>query len=141
MRRRPQRLQVSTFPFLAVLLCAMGSLILLLLVIDRRGKIVARHKAMQAAQEAMADKVRRAKHDDEEWQRQRQAVHERLRRDHDALKLEVESAQAEALGAQRKGHEGLAMLQMYERKLETARALLEQERVALAQIPSPAPVA
>ena len=36
MRRRRHKLEVSTFPFLAVLLCAMGSLILLLLVIDRR---------------------------------------------------------------------------------------------------------
>ena len=34
MKRRRHALQVSTFPFLAVLLCAMGSLILLLLVID-----------------------------------------------------------------------------------------------------------
>ena len=32
MRRRPRKLQVDTFPFLAVLLCAMGSLILVLLV-------------------------------------------------------------------------------------------------------------
>ena len=32
MRQRRQRLQVSTFPFLAVLLCAMGSLILLMLL-------------------------------------------------------------------------------------------------------------
>ena len=39
MRRRRQTLQVSTFPFLAVLLCAMGSLILLLLVIDRRAHL------------------------------------------------------------------------------------------------------
>ena len=48
MRRRRQALQVSTFPFLAVLLCAMGSLILLLLVMDRRAKAVALAKAQQA---------------------------------------------------------------------------------------------
>ncbi|HEV3202991.1 MAG TPA: hypothetical protein VGY77_01350, partial [Gemmataceae bacterium] len=48
MRQRRHVLQVSTFPFLAVLLCAMGSLILLLLVIDRRAKVVARAKALQA---------------------------------------------------------------------------------------------
>src|SRR5438067_4388286 len=45
MRRRRRHLEVSTFPFLAVLLCTMGSLILLLLVLDRRAKIVALHKA------------------------------------------------------------------------------------------------
>ena len=49
MRRRRQVLQVSTFPFLAVLLCAMGSLILLLLVLDRRAKVVAVSKAQAAA--------------------------------------------------------------------------------------------
>jgi hypothetical protein len=47
MRRRRQLLQVTTFPFLAVLLCAMGSLLLLLLVIDRRAKVVARAKALE----------------------------------------------------------------------------------------------
>lgn len=52
MRRPRQKLQVSTFPFLAVLLCAMGSLILFLLVMDRRAKIVARNKALQARQES-----------------------------------------------------------------------------------------
>src|SRR5215475_10489355 len=51
MRRRRQGLQVNTFPFLAVLLCAMGSLILLLLVIDRRAKAVARAKAQQALEQ------------------------------------------------------------------------------------------
>jgi len=37
--RRRHKLEVSTFPFLAVLLCAMGALILLLLIMDRRAKI------------------------------------------------------------------------------------------------------
>ena len=46
MRRRRRHLEVSTFPFLAVLLCTMGSLILLLLVLDRRAKIAAQRKAI-----------------------------------------------------------------------------------------------
>src|ERR687884_615798 len=54
MRTRRQRLQVSTFPFLAVLLCAMGSLILLLLVMDRRAPAGALHKARHAPGEAQA---------------------------------------------------------------------------------------
>ena len=49
MRRRTPRLQVNTFPFLAVLLCAMGSLILVLMVMDRRAKAVARQKARDAS--------------------------------------------------------------------------------------------
>src|SRR5438105_2428888 len=36
MRRRRQTLQVSTFPFLAVLLCTMGSLLLVLLAVERK---------------------------------------------------------------------------------------------------------
>lgn len=75
MRRRRHRLQVSTFPFLAVLLCAMGSLILLLLVLDRRAKAVARAKLQEAADRtALADKddadARR-----QDWDRRRQALH------------------------------------------------------------------
>ena len=44
MRRPRTKLQVSTFPFLAVLLCAMGSLLLLLFMMDRRAKIAAQHQ-------------------------------------------------------------------------------------------------
>ena len=53
--RRRNHLRVDTFPFLAVLLCAMGSLILILLVMDRRARVAAmakgRDKAGQARQE------------------------------------------------------------------------------------------
>jgi hypothetical protein len=70
MRRRRRQLEVSTFPFLAVLLCTMGSLILLLLVLDRRAKVVALHKAHQDAAELQADKERR------EQERQRQTAEE-----------------------------------------------------------------
>src|SRR5438876_6519006 len=78
MRRRRQGLQVSTFPFLAVLLCAMGSLILLLLVIDRRAKAVARAKALQALEQVSdeqkkADEARRA-----DWERRRRLLHDQL---------------------------------------------------------------
>ncbi|MFM7538758.1 MAG: hypothetical protein ACKO9Z_03770 [Planctomycetota bacterium] len=52
MRRPRSRLTVSTFPFLAVLLCAMGALILLLLVFDRRAKEAAKARAESKAQAA-----------------------------------------------------------------------------------------
>ena len=45
MRTRRHKLQVSTFPFLAVLLCAMGALLLVLLVMDRRAHDAARFRA------------------------------------------------------------------------------------------------
>src|SRR5437763_862167 len=87
MRRSRHKLQVSTFPFLAVLLGAMGALILLLLVMDRRSKLVARNRAIEAhAAEIAARREARAKdnhpRDDEErrldWERQRQNLHELL---------------------------------------------------------------
>ena len=47
--RKRKKLEVSTFPFLAVLLCTMGSLILLLLVMDKKAKKAALEKAYEAA--------------------------------------------------------------------------------------------
>jgi hypothetical protein len=55
MRRRGKPLEISTFPFLAVLLCAMGSLILVLIVMDRKAKMAARYKATAAQAQAAED--------------------------------------------------------------------------------------
>src|SRR5438132_1100199 len=78
MRRRRRHLEVSTFPFLAVLLCTMGSLILLLLVLDRRAKIVALHKVRQDAEQQRArtaDDERLAAEHRAEYERRRQELH------------------------------------------------------------------
>lgn len=75
MRRRRHKLEVSTFPFLAVLLCAMGSLILLLLVIDRRAKAVARAKAIAIAERLEAEDSQAAAERAAEIERRRQALH------------------------------------------------------------------
>src|SRR5437660_12545302 len=75
MRRRRHKLEVSTFPFLAVLLCAMGSLILLLLVIDRRAKAVARAKAIAVAERLEAEDTQAAAARAAELDRRRQALH------------------------------------------------------------------
>src|SRR6516162_5840027 len=75
MRQRTRPLQVSTFPFLAVLLCAMGSLILLLLVIDRRAKAVARAKALEAASRTAVEDARVAAARAAELERRRLALH------------------------------------------------------------------
>jgi hypothetical protein len=91
MRRPRRRLEVSTFPFLAVLLCAMGSLILLLLVLDRRAKAVARARAEEKAQVARAERdaavreaaeaaARRAEERAAERERRRAALHDELAR-------------------------------------------------------------
>src|SRR5215470_9427385 len=101
MRRRRHKLEVSTFPFLAVLLCTMGSLILLLLVIDRRAKAAARERALVALQkrrdaDSQANKARR-----DEWERKRQDLHALLARQEQELVAhigQVEKQRAEAAG-------------------------------------------
>jgi hypothetical protein len=69
---------VDTFPFLAVLLCAMGSLILLLLVIDRRARVVARAKALAAAELALSQENDAGRALKEEWETRRRALHEEV---------------------------------------------------------------
>jgi hypothetical protein len=78
MRRRRHKLEVSTFPFLAVLLCAMGSLILLLLVLDRRAKAAARERAYKAAEQVAAEELRIADERRQEWEKRRHALHAEL---------------------------------------------------------------
>lgn len=73
MRRKRKLLQVSTFSFLAVLLCAMGALILFLLVMDRRAKIVARNKAL-AAQAIAQEQVRKQETEIDSRRQERRAL-------------------------------------------------------------------
>ena len=47
--RKRKKLEVSTFPFLAVLLCTMGALILLLLIMDKKAKKASLEQAYEAA--------------------------------------------------------------------------------------------
>src|SRR6516225_7232864 len=78
MSRKRHAIHVDTFPFLAVLLCAMGSLILLLLIFDRRAKVVARAKAQENAAQAAAKKAKTVHSDDEDWKRKIHQLHELL---------------------------------------------------------------
>jgi hypothetical protein len=73
--RRAKQLKPETFPFLAVLLCAMGSLILMLLVMDRRAKAVARAKAQRAAAQATAIDEQTQEAHRAELERRRLALH------------------------------------------------------------------
>ena len=84
MRRRRHVLQVSTFPFLAVLLCTMGSLILILLVIDRRAKLAASAEA-NGPSSGPTMSAKAAREAREAWERQRAALHARLAEEEDAL--------------------------------------------------------
>jgi hypothetical protein len=78
MSRKRHAIHVDTFPFLAVLLCAMGSLILLLLIFDRRAKVVARAKAQENAAQAAARKAKAVDSEDEDWKRKIHQLHELL---------------------------------------------------------------
>src|SRR6516162_3000092 len=91
MRRRRHVLQVSTFPFLAVLLCTMGSLLMLLLVIDRRAKSAARNRALVELAKASEDqeKTKAARFADLEKRR------EELRAERQAKLAEREAKRAE----------------------------------------------
>src|SRR5262245_37883074 len=89
MRRRRHTLHVSTFPFLAVLLCAMGSLILLLLVLDRRAKAAARERAWKAAELAAAEDTRAAEARQREWDRRVRALHAELLGQERELRLQI----------------------------------------------------
>ena len=131
MRRRTPRLQVNTFPFLAVLLCAMGSLILILLVMDRRAKAVARHKAKEAALAAAAERARKDDSQREEWERKRRALHELLAQRHAALLDDVRQLQAQTGAADRNLQHMGQELSAGAQKLQELRALLAQEQEAL----------
>src|SRR5258708_4536810 len=91
--RRAKQLKPETFPFLAVLLCAMGSLILMLLVMDRRAKAVARAKAQRAvAQAAAIDEETQAAHR-AELERRRLALHAALTKQEEELTEQVRAVQ------------------------------------------------
>jgi hypothetical protein len=126
MRRPRHKLQVSTFPFLAVLLCAMGALILFLLVMDRRAKIVAQHKAA----ETLA--LRQAAHTDDdaarkaEWEKQREALHQ-------VLLAEQQQLDDEAQQLANKIAEAGRALRAKQSEKEAAANAADQEAVRLAR--------
>ena len=99
MRQRRHVLQVSTFPFLAVLLCTMGSLILLLLVIDRRARVVARAKALRAAALMAAEDAEAQARRQVELERRRQALHARLQAQDQELSAQIQAANQKSAAA------------------------------------------
>jgi hypothetical protein len=143
MRRRRHQLQVSTFPFLAVLLCTMGSLILLLLVLDRRAKIVALRKAHEEAAQVQAKRQRLAQQlahqtaEEErlaaerqaEWQRRQQQLHALLaQQEQDLLsKLQTVRGQVEAAGAKVQAGEARALTLKEQLQIINARLFGSQQ--------------
>jgi hypothetical protein len=143
MRRRRHQLQVSTFPFLAVLLCTMGSLILLLLVLDRRAKIVAQRKAHEDAAQVQAERQRLAHqlaHQTAEeerlaadrqaqWERRQQQLHALLaQQEQDLLsKVQAVRGQVEAAGAKVRAEEARALTLKEQLQIINARLFGSQQ--------------
>ena len=107
MRRPRSRLTVSTFPFLAVLLCAMGALILLLLVFDRRAKEAARSRSEaraqadhDAARAAHEEKIKHLQKNNETIEKDARekalARRERIKGDLDAVKAKATAVKQKA---------------------------------------------
>lgn len=128
--RRRRRLQVDTSPFLAVLLCAMGSLILVLLVMDRRARLAARQRSEQTAASALEERRReqarqlaeqKAKREEaqrqarEAWELQRQKLHDDLASQKQQLDQRVETVKTDLRAAEdaaRREKERLAQLKL-----------------------------
>jgi hypothetical protein len=126
MRRPRHRLQVSTFPFLAVLLCTMGSLILVLLVIDRRAKAAARVRALQAAYKVIEEEETVAAARRAEWERRRAALHA-------ALAEQVAQVRSQVEAVQHKSGDAASSLQSFAARLRGLRDRVQTERSTLAK--------
>jgi hypothetical protein len=126
MRQRRQLLQVSTFPFLAVLLCAMGSLILLLLVIDRRARVVARAKALQKSAQETAAAARSVEAEQAEWEQRRQQLRAQLQSEEAKVQTQAKAVNdklSQTVGAIRQEEEREHML---EQQLSATRSNLKK---------------
>jgi hypothetical protein len=138
MRRRRSPLKPDNFPFLAVLLCAMGSLILLLLVMDRRAKAVARAKALQTLARQAEDEARviaaaerAAAQRRAEWEHNWQARHALLEQQERDTRGRIGTARQRLQAARQQGQAEEAHNQTLLQKLSQLRGQLSQSEQAL----------
>ncbi|HEX3316175.1 MAG TPA: hypothetical protein VHR72_14855, partial [Gemmataceae bacterium] len=142
MRRARRKMEVDTFPFLAVLLCAMGALILLLMVIDRRSKIVAQNKAFEAylarkqsrdADLAERDEARKKAEDAERarWQAKKAELERKLQTEHNDLQKQRSSILADIAGLDAKIRDKSAAEKALVRKLADTRLAVTMTQAEL----------
>src|SRR5258708_2528084 len=150
--RRRNSLRPDTFPFLAVLLCTMGSLILILMVLDRRARLAARTRAEEAwarAEKEEAEQAARLRsRQEQQWQQQRQARLDRHQREQarlttqeKALRVEYERVRSQLEttlrtlqeGERRQTESGQQKLAS-ERRLAEARQSVAHRKQELAQV-------
>jgi hypothetical protein len=146
MRRRRKPLEVSTFPFLAVLLCAMGSLILVLLVMDRKAKMAARAKAQESYASAVAkaadeaDKAaaahraeldRRLREMRAEWENKRDALHTKLLSEQQTLQLQMQQLREKMMQAAARLRAEQEQTGELKKQIETSQGKLQGETAAV----------
>jgi hypothetical protein len=137
MRRRRHRLQVSTFPFLAVLLCAMGSLILVLLVMDQRAKLAARNRAQEEALKRASQARERARAAREDWERRARELKAAWEKKRAALRSKVDteeqSLDAELSRVQLQLAEAAVRLHTEEEGVSAAKQKLQEQHIRLSK--------
>src|SRR2546428_13334535 len=116
MTLRRNTMQVASFPYLAVLLCSMGSLILLLLVIDRRAKVVMRAKALQAIRQMEAEDAKDSAERAAEWEQRRRALHDQLQQQKQELDVQSASLERQLANAGRELMEEQAQIPLLGRR-------------------------
>jgi hypothetical protein len=143
--RRRRHLHVDTFPFLAVLLCAMGSLILVLLIMDRKAKLAARHKAQQEAVELaeerrhqtealLAERADAERHRHEDWEKKRDALHQGLAQKHEQVTGQVANVRKELDAAIARLQAEYARAAGVEREVQTERIRVGDARSSVEQV-------
>jgi hypothetical protein len=146
MRRRSRSLHVDTFPFLAVLLCAMGSLILVLMAMDRMARKAALARGQEEARRRLDERARalaesrsanEAKKQalEKDWKKKREAFLARVHEAESALTAELRQVQArlaEAAGRMEDEQGNLAKLRQRLLK-EQAHVIGQQQTLAAAR--------
>jgi hypothetical protein len=100
----------------------MGSLILLLLVIDRRARVVARVKALQAAAAEVASKAE----EQEEWERRRRSLHDQLVQENEEVQAQLTSLRSKNDETDRRLATGKEQIASITQRLEAELARLTQ---------------
>lgn len=128
MRRPRHRLQVSTFPFLAVLLGAMGALIFLLLIMDRRAKIVARNKVRELTEQRLAQEEKLHQDRAAAWQQRQRELRALLDAEAAEVRAELDNVAVQLTGLRRRQEEAHKLDEHMTAALAKERSLLEETK-------------
>ncbi len=142
MKRRRHKLEVSTFPFLAVLLCAMGSLILVLLAMDRMARRAALSRVQEQAdrqaeersrslESLQADNDRRRQQAHAAWEAARRALRARLETQLDQIQGQTKTVQTQIHDTDARTQDEMLLLARLRQVLEAELAKFQGTRLTL----------